>query len=88
MQGMYFFNFATCEPLFDLEDTIEFCIYNEEGGAVVLVDFRKAFDTLEIELIDNVYVKWVLVNNSKNGYPRCIVTLIVLFPWWMAFWIV
>ena len=45
---MYFFQFARCEPL--IEDTIEFCIYNEEDGAVVLVDFRKAFDTFEIEI--------------------------------------
>ena len=59
-----------------IEDTIEFCINNEKDGAVVFVDFRKVFDTLEIEFIDKCLCKWVLVNNSKNGHPRCIVIYI------------
>ena len=40
-----------------IKDTIEFCINNEEDGAVVFVDFRKAFDTLEIEFTDKCLCK-------------------------------
>ena len=35
-----------------IEDTIEFCTKNGKDGAVIFVDFRKTFDTLEISFID------------------------------------
>ena len=35
-----------------IENTIEFCTKNGKDGAVIFVDFRKAFDTLEISFID------------------------------------
>ena len=40
-----------------IEDTIEFCTNNKKDGAVVFVDFRKAFDTLKIEFIDKCLCK-------------------------------
>ena len=40
-----------------IEDTIEFCINNEEDEAVVFLDLRKAFDTLEIEFINKCLCK-------------------------------
>ena len=36
-----------------IEDVIDYCTQNNQNGAILFVDFKKAFDTLEIPFLEN-----------------------------------
>ena len=58
-----------------ISDIIDFCSFSKKPGLILLVDFEKAFDTVNLSFLKKVSQNMVLGKIFKSGSLFCIIIL-------------